>query len=140
MKKKFFWGLWLCLYGITAFCQGHSQQEILLNSFFPAGKAIGQPFTSKQPCIRMVRVNSYQEAYDFFQSVCLFPDHLKRTQYKGNNYYRYFLPDSTCLIFTDKVIAGRNEVAILWIGIPDLNKKGIREIHFVQTIKIKFQD
>lgn len=137
---KYLWWTWLWLYCTIALGQNSLSEKQLTDYFFPHGKAIGQPFTSKQPYIRMVRVNSYDEAYDFFKAICRLPEELKVRQNKGYTYYYFCLPDKGCLIFTDKVVSGRNEVAILWIKVPFLIKQGIREVHFVQTIKIKPKD
>lgn len=134
---KYLWWTWLWLHCAIALGQNSLSEKQLTGYFFPQGKAIGQPFTSKQPHIRMLRVSSYGEAYDFFKGICRLPGELKVRQNKGYIYYYFCLPDNGCLIFTDKVASGRNEVAILWIKVPFLIKQGIREVHFVQTIKIK---
>ena len=63
----------MCLCTITIRSQTEFQKEKLFTYFFENGRPIGQPFTSKQPCIRMVRVNSYKDAYEFFNQLCLPP-------------------------------------------------------------------
>lgn len=137
--RYFCWiGFWL--HCVVALRQNGLSEKQLTGYLFPQGKAIGQPFTSKQPYIRMVRVSSYRDAYDFFKGICQLPGKLKVRKDKRYSYYFYLLPDGGYLVFTDKVVCDRNEVAILWIKVPFLIKQGIREIHFVETIKIKQKD
>lgn len=134
---KYLW--WTCfwLHYVIALGQNSLSEEKLTNYFFPQGKAIGQPLQQKQPYIRMMRVSSYNEAYDFFKGLCRLSGELKIRQNKGYTYYYFCLPDNGCLIFTNNVVCGRNEIAILWIKVPFLIKQGIQEVRFVQTIKIK---
>lgn len=128
----------MCLCTITVRSQTEFQKEKLLTCFFENGRPIGQPFTSKQPCIRMVRVNSYKDAYEFFNQLCLPPGILDIYRNEEYIFYRYsFQGDGGSLLFTNKVVPKRNEVAILWIKVPSIIKQGIREIHFVETIKIE---
>lgn len=132
--------LWCICWGMCCFCafsQNHSLEADIRNRLFPKGKIIGQPFTSRQPCIRMLRVDSYREACDFFKGICAGEGKVKIRQHNGHPYYFYSLPDDGYFVFTDDVKENRNEVAILWIKVPSLIKQGIREIHFVETIKIK---
>ena len=130
----------LAIHATVVFAQDNFPEKQLAGCFFPKGRAIGQPFTSKQPHIRMVRVDSYSEALDFFKNICRFPGQLKTRENKGDIGYFYILPDKGYFLFTPKGIAGTNEVAILWIKVPFLVKQGVQEIHFVQTIKIKQKD
>lgn len=128
----------MCLCTITVRSQTEFQKEKLLTCFFENGRPIGQPFTSKQPYIRMVRVNSYKDAYDFFNQLCLPPGILDIYRDEEYIFYRYsFQGDGGSLLFTNKVVPKRNEVAVLWIKVPSIIKQGIREIHFVETIKTK---
>lgn len=137
---KYFCWIWFWLHSAIALGQNGLSEKQLTGYLFPQGKAIGQPFTSKQSYIRMVRVSSYSEAYDFFKDISQLPGELKVRKDKRYTYYFYLLPDNGYLIFTDKVVGSRNEVAILRIEVPFLIKRGIREIHFVETIKIKQKD
>lgn len=83
---------------------------------FPDGKPLGQPYTYKQPEIRMVRVSSVHEADSF----CL----ALPNQYPGCRiYYTHDTPVNTY------------EVGIIYIMDPMLNARGIKEIHFVETVK-----
>lgn len=128
----------MCLCTITVRSQTEFQKEKLLTCFFENGRPIGQPFTSKQPCIRMVRVNSYKDAYEFFNQLCLPPGILDIYRNEEYIFYRYsFQGDGGSLLFTNKVVPKRNEVAVLWIKAPSIIKQGITEIHFVETIKIE---
>lgn len=128
----------MCLCTITVRSQTEFQKEKLLTCFFENGRPIGQPFTSKQPCIRMVRVNSYKDAYEFFNQLCLPPGILDIYRDKEYIFYRYsFQGDGGSLLFTNKVVPKRNEVAVLWINMPFLVSQKVKRLHFVKTIKIK---
>lgn len=137
MKLASLWCICLGMCCVCSFSQNRSFEADIRNRLFPGGKAIGQPLTSRQPYIRMLRVDSYQEAYDFFRHICLVEDKVKIRQHNGHPYYFYSLPNDGYFVFTDDVVKNRNEVAVLWIKVPSLIKQGIREIHFVETIKIK---
>lgn len=62
---------------------------------------------------------------------------------RGNNEKGLFLigysPHVTdgCFIFTSNVPKGTYEVGIILVRSPSLIAKGIREIHFVQAIKVR---
>lgn len=128
----------MCLCTITIRSQTEFQKEKLLTYFFENGRPIGQPFTSKQPCIRMVRVNSYKDAYEFFNQLCLPPGILDIYRDEESIFYRYsFQGDRGSLLFTNKVVPKRNEVAVLWINMPFLVSQKVKRLHFVKTIKIK---
>lgn len=139
MKKRYMiYGLCCLLYCIPATCQQSCINDQLTEYFFPGGKAIGQPFTSKQTYIRMVRVCSFDEANRFFRRLYTAWGHIEKYSHSGHFYYRASLPeDRGYFLFTDKVVPKRNEVAILWVKVPYLLERGISEIHFVETIKIK---
>lgn len=139
MKKHYvIYSLCCLLYCIPAIGQQSILNSQLTEYFFPGGKAIGQPFTSKQTHIRMVRVCSFEEAYCFFRRLYVALGNVEKYSHSGYFYYRISLPEGKeYFLFTDKVVPKRNEVAILQIKVPYLVERGISEIHFVETIKIK---
>lgn len=134
-----------CILYVCLFCpfylygqdRGTLSAERIMNHLFPAGKAIGQPFTSKQTDIRMLRVESYKDAYDFFIRLCDNPNSLRFYKRNGYIYYIYHLLDNKGhLVFTNQVVPQRNEVAILYLHNTTVERYEIKQIHFVETIKI----
>lgn len=85
---------------------------------FPDGRPLGQPYTHKQPEIRMVRVSSVNEADSFCMAL---PE-----KYPGCRIY-----------YTHDTPAGTYEVGIIRIMDSAVITKGIKEIHFVETVKPK---
>lgn len=135
--------LLISLAGISACTKADKSQiveipetsSILQQNLFPGGRPVGQPFSRFHPNIRMLRVDSYAEAYDWFVYSCdnitLCTDTLSPYRYYRSSYKDGFL------IFTDKINPNTHEVAVLLIFSDSLLNKGISEIHFVETIKIK---
>lgn len=118
----------------VAFPQQITEVQRIRECLYQNGKPIGQPFTSRHPHIRMLRVGSYIEARDFFMNLSKGIGKLQMYDVNSYMYYRYALPEKEGdLIFTDKVKPKRNEVAVLWMRIDSI---AIKEIHFVKTIKI----
>lgn len=119
----------------VAFPQQTKEIQRIREHLYKGGKPIGQPFTSRQPHIRMLRVGSYKEARDFFMDLSKGAGILQIYSIKPFTCYRYVLTEKKGdLFFTDKVKPKRNEVAILWVRIDSIT---IKEVHFVETIKIK---
>lgn len=85
---------------------------------FPDGKPLGQPYTHKQPEIRMVRVSSVHEADGFYMTL------------------RDKHPECE-ISYTHDTPAGTYEVAIICIMDSAVIAQGIKEIHFVETVKPK---
>lgn len=85
---------------------------------FPDGKPLGQPYTHKRPEIRMVRVSSVCEADSFYMT-------LRDKHPKCETSYTHDTP------------AGTYEVAIIRIMDSAVIAQGIKEIHFVETVKPK---
>jgi hypothetical protein len=111
------------------------QETGTVGTLFPGGKAIGQAYSRTQTGIRMVRVDSYSEAYGFFLSLC---DTNAIRTLAGTPYKKYAspLPDiKGSLLFTDSVPARTHETAILHVACDSVNRYGIHEIHFVETVK-----
>lgn len=106
---------------------------------FPGNKPVGQPYTSKRTDIRMVRVSSVQEADSFFVALCQNENYehvftYYRTDGKNTRCYRNDMTDGE-MIYTHEVPAKSHEVGIIYIRDSVINGKGIREVHFVETIK-----
>lgn len=119
----------------VAFPQQITEIQRIRKCLYQNDKPIGQPFTSRQPHIRMLRVESYNEARDFFTDLSKGAGILQIYSIEPFTYYRYVLTGKKGdLIFTDKVKPKRNEVAILWVRIDSIV---IKEIHFVETIKLR---
>lgn len=85
---------------------------------FPDGKPLGQPYTHKQPEIRMVRVSSAHEADSFYMAL-----QDRHPEYETD--------------YTHDTPAGTYEVGIVRIMDSAVIAKGIKEIHFVETVKPK---
>lgn len=83
---------------------------------FPDGKPVGQPYSTAHRKIRMVRVSSVEEADSFYTAL--------QGKYPAcKTVYTYDVPCATY------------EVAIIRIMDSAVIAKGIREIHFVETVK-----
>lgn len=105
--------------------------------YFANERAIGQSYSRFQPEIRMVRVDSAREAYLYFLALNT-DKKIKLVYCKGWKYYCVMQGSGQGnIIFTRRVKPNRNETAVLYITDPSLNDYGIREIHFVQSIKIR---
>lgn len=131
-------GILMFLNCTVAYPQQSAELQRLRNCLYRDGKPVGQPFTSQHTDIRMLRVSSYKEAWDFFMDLSKGTGKLQNHSASPFTYCRYTLPGNKgYFIFTDKVKPKRNEVAILWMHIDSI---AIKEIHFVETIKIKATD
>lgn len=127
----------LILFALTASSIRISASDSLRHVLFPDGRIIGQPLSRLHTDIRMVRVESAQEGYGIFRQLCI-TEHTGTIQHQGHTYEYCYLPEcyGGYLIFTCKVRPGRHEVGIIYIRSPILNILGIKEIHFVETIKL----
>lgn len=125
---------------LTTYCK---ERPVRLEGveLFPDGKPLGQPYTAEMSDIRMVRVSSVREADSIFAA-------LSRNINYGN-VVSYPLPDGDSIryskdektgnkmIYTHRMQLETYEVGIIYIQDPAVNAKGIREIHFVETVKLK---
>lgn len=111
------------------------ESDPVMQAIFPNGKPIGQPLSRNHTGIRMVRVDSYAEACEWFTAIC--GGNITQYTYQTHIYYLYSLPDGTSLVFTNKASAGSNEVAALHIFSGRIISAGISEIRFVETTKPK---
>lgn len=119
----------------TAPEEKHSDNPVC-QVLFPKGKPIGQSFSRLQADKRMVRVDSYGEAYEIFLSMCD-EEKVVTMSDSGSTNHLYSLGKDNYLCFTDKVQPDNYEVAILWVMSDSINKAGVRNVHFVETIKKK---
>lgn len=85
---------------------------------FPDGKPVGQSRSVRQQDIRMVRVHSVHEADSFYKA-------MKEKYPDCRADYSHAVPENTY------------EVGIIRFGDSAVVAKGIREIHFVETVKPK---
>jgi hypothetical protein len=112
-------------------------QEInpVLNALFPAGKPVGQSYSRNKPDIRMMRVDSYGEACDFFCSLCQGQE-IRCHNQPPHIYYTCPLAGlDGYILFSNKVKSNTHEAAVLWIVSDSINKRGMSEVHFVETVK-----
>lgn len=99
-------------------CSDVKSYSLEPGELFPDGKPLGQPYSYKQPKIRMVRVSSVHEADSFCLAL-------------PNKYPR-------CRIYyTHDTSVNTYEVGIIRIMDSMIVAKGIKEIHFVETVKPK---
>lgn len=111
------------------------ENDPVLQVLFPEGKAIGQSFNRFQPDKRIVRVESYEEAYGFF--LRMHNDGMITAVLDAENAC-YLFPltgKDGYLCFTNNVQPGHFEVAVLWVISDSINRMGVRSVHFVETIK-----
>lgn len=111
-----------------------------IGELFPKGKTIGQPYTSRQTDIRMVKVSSVTEADSFYMALCQKDEnaHILRYKYKGQDFWLYRNDESGGnMIYTHHVHSGTYEVGIIYIRDSCINSRGIREVRFIETIKLK---
>lgn len=113
------------------------EKDPMLRVLFTNGKPIGQSFSRFQPEKRMVRVRSYQEAYEIFLSMCTDKKKIITVVPEATHIcYLYPLCNKDgYLCFTDKVESDTYEVAVVWVISDSIGKMGVREVHFVETIK-----
>lgn len=131
---------WVTVVWMTAACTGmtvHHEKGDL----FPDGKPLGQPFSPTQAHIRMARVESVQEADSFFLALCRKAGYAYFATYYCPNgksllHYRHKMSGSE-VFYTHHTPAGTYEVGIIYIRDSVTNAKGIREVHFVETVKPK---
>lgn len=83
---------------------------------FPDDKPVGQPRSARQQDIRMVRVCSVHEADSFYKT-------MNKKHPHCNADYTHAVPEDTY------------EVGIIRFRDSAVVAKGIREIHFVETVK-----
>lgn len=97
-------------------CAEVSPYRLEPGELFPDGKPVGQSRSVRQQDIRMVRVQSVREADDFYRAMKV----------------RY--PDC-CADYTHIVPENTYEVGIIRFWDSVVVTEGIREIHFVETVK-----
>lgn len=130
------------LAGITS-CMDVSTYQLENGELFPGDKLVGQPYTSKRTDIRMVKVSSVQEADSFFVALCRNSKYEPIFTYCQPNgrkmlYYQNNMTNGE-MLYTHEVPEGSYEVGIIYIQDYVINKRGVREVHFVETIKPKIK-
>lgn len=110
----------------------------LHGKLFPGGKPIGQPLSSAHPEVRIVRVESGQEADAAFFGLCL-KNRITRRMYKGEEWLVCRLSQryGGWLCYTRRPLRGWRVVGTVYIRSPLLNGWGFAEIRFVETIKCR---
>lgn len=108
----------LWVFPVLVACSDIKPYRLEPGELFPDGRPLGQSYTHKQPEIRMVRVSSVHEADSFCMAL---PE-----KYPGCRIY-----------YTHDTPAGTYEVGIIRIMDSAVIAKGIKEIHFVETVKPK---
>lgn len=119
-------------------CTAAPAYRLERGELFPGNEPVGQPYAPKRTDIRMVRVSSVQEADSFFVALC---QNMRYTRiftcrHDGMKVW-YCRNDKTGgeMTYTHEVPSGTYEVGIIRIMDSVINGKGIREVHFVGTIK-----
>lgn len=132
---------WLIMALMLGACTEVTPYRIEPGELFPDGKPVGQPYTSKRTDIRMVRVSSVQEADSFFTALCRNGKYEQVFTYhpSSGRKMRYYWADTADgeMLYTHDVPEGTYEVGIIHIRDSAINAKGIREVHFVETVKLK---
>ncbi|NDV64484.1 hypothetical protein [Bacteroides sp. 224] len=113
------------------------ENDPVLRVLFPKGKPIGQAFSRFQPDKRMVRVDSYQEAYEISLSMCVDNKQVVPAlpEFPHTCYLYPLCGKDGYLCFTDKAELNTYEVAVIWVMSDSISKLGIREIRFVEMRK-----
>lgn len=117
---------------------GISPYEEMRERLFVNGRPIGQPLTSRQPDIRVVRVESVREADSLFFGLCLKCRVIRRI-FRGEEWFACHLPPhyGGWLYYTHRPLRGWRVVGTVYVRSPLLNKWGFTEIRFVETVKLK---
>lgn len=126
---------------LSAFRQGNVGTDVYRHLhllLFPDGRPIGQPLSGKCPEIRMVRVQSPHEAYRIFAGLCVFGK-IDTLTFRGDKWLFCHLPGERggYLLFNRRPRPGWREVGTVYIRSSILNVWGLKELHFIETIKIK---
>jgi len=104
-----------------AACSEVKPYRLQPGKLFLDGKPVGQPYMSRMTSIRMVKMESVQEADRFFVALCRNKSSVSDDRMR----YTHEMPSHT------------QEIGILYISDSLINAQGIREVHFVKTIEPK---
>lgn len=109
-------------------------QNDILNGLFPGGKPVGQPYSRYEPEIRVMPAGSYDEALCWFYGVF---DTVRQERHpvSGQIYHIFFCGDGF-LLFTGTTRNSDREMAVMYVFSESLAEVGIREIRFIETVKI----
>ncbi|MEG1671730.1 MAG: hypothetical protein RR278_07030 [Mucinivorans sp.] len=136
VKRIVYWLSIFFLMTVTVTCAEGPTYRLEKGELFPGGKLVGQPKTSKMTEIRMVRVSSRQEADSFFVALARNDKHKCTLHYKhGYGWCCRNQKTGGEMIYTSKVPSGTYQVGIIYIHDSLINARGIKEVHFVETIK-----
>lgn len=130
--------LMTCVVMLTASCTKRHEEPKTVE-LFHNGKPLGQPYTKEMADIRMVRVSSVNEADSLFTILSRNSDYGDVLSYclPDGDSIRYSRNENTDgkMLYTHRTLIGTYEVGIIYIQDSAINNKGIREVHFVKTIK-----
>ena len=111
-------------------------REAMREILFKDGRLIGQPLSVRQPDVRVVRVESVQEADSIFHAMCLGQKVIVR-MYKGDECQTCYLPPhyGGSLHYHHIPLSGWRLAGTVLVSSPRLNGWGVKEIRFVETVK-----
>ena len=111
-------------------------REAIREILFKDGRLIGQPLSVRQPDVRVVRVESVQEADSIFHAMCLGQKVIVR-MYKGDECQTCYLPPhyGGSLHYHHIPLSGWRLAGTVLVSSPRLNGWGVKEIRFVETVK-----
>lgn len=112
----------------------------LADELFPKGKPVGQPYTRTRPDIRIVRVESAGEADCFYCQLCGENEIMRYGTGGEEVFYCKNQKTSGCMIYTRPVSCGTHEVGIIHIYDTAINRAGITEVRFVETVKVRSKE
>ena len=111
-------------------------REAIREILFKDGRLIGQPLSTSRTDIRIVRVESASEADSIFRSLCL-GQKVDRVMYNGDEWHTCQLPShyGGSLYYHHIPMSGWNLAGTVLVASPELNRWGVAEIRFVETVK-----
>lgn len=97
----------------------------------PEQKPVGEAIDSKNPEVRIVKVDDFQDVYAYMTFMC--PQQQIKLEKKGDyHYYTYVLPDGEeRLVLSDKADVKKKEIAVLEVEVKNLKGK-VRQVRFVK--------
>lgn len=115
---------------------GNSPREAMQEMLFKDGRLIGLPLSTSRTDIRIVRVESASEADSIFLSLCL-EQKVDRVMYNGDEWHTCQLPShyGGSLYYHHIPMSGWNLAGTVLVASPELNRWGVTEIRFVETVK-----
>lgn len=117
---------------------GKPPQEGLRERLLPDDRPIGQPLSSDRADVRIIRVDSRAEADSVFYGLCTgLP--VTRMTYNGEIWMVCSMQPhyDGVLYYTYRPLSGWRVVGTIYVHSPELNRWGVKEIRFVETIKTR---